>query len=348
MALSLPFKSNPAVDRGVIPVLSIWLALVAGLAFLSPSPAQTVPSAPTARAADDDLVRLGEQLFQSPLFSADESVSCRTCHIPSLGFSGDRPLAIGVAGHVSARRAPSLLGLKDAKSLMWDGRAADLRNQIAIPLESPEMATVWPTALSRLRTDPTVSELAGRAGLASIDRGSALAALAAYVASLDAGNSRFDRYYFNQDTQALTTQEAWGLRLFIRKGRCANCHLVDSRGAPFTDNAFHRTGIGRVEGLYKDRGRAAITGDPVDEGAFKTPGLRGVALRPYLMHDGSVSSLRQAVEHYNERITEGSPMLDERLATLHLTGDEVDAIVAFLGTLTPENAAVAPNSAAVR
>jgi cytochrome c peroxidase len=176
----------------------------------------------------------------------------------------------------------------------------------------------------------------------------ALTALAAYVASLDAGKSRFDRYYFDQDTQALTTQEAWGLRLFIRKGRCANCHLVDSRGAPFTDNAFHRTGIGRLEGSYKDRGRAAITGDPADEGAFKTPGLRGVALRPCLMHDGSVSSLREAVEHYNERINEGSPNLDERLAPLHLTSDEVDAIVAFLGTSIPENAAGALNSAAVR
>jgi cytochrome c peroxidase len=81
-----------------------------------------------------------------------------------------------------------------------------------------------------------------------------------------------------------------------------------------------------------------VTRNPADEGAFKTPGLRGVALRPYLMHDGSMTSLRQVIEHYSRPDRAASPNLDERLKPLFLAPDEVDAIVAFLGAITPEDA----------
>ena len=335
-------RSRCGSSRAITILAAIALSLIA----CSGAPAQVAPTA--AGSADNDLVLLGEQLFRSPLFSRDASVSCTTCHIPALGFSGGRPLAIGVSGYVSGRRAPSLLDLRDTKDLMWDGRAHDLRSQAAIPLESPEMATLWPTAVARLRADPTIAELAQRAGLIAIDRESSLTALAAYVASLSAGTSRFDRYYYSQESSALTTQEAWGLRLFVRKAHCSSCHLVDGRRAPFTDNAFHATGIGGTAGAFADRGRAAISGNPADEGAFRTPSLRGVALRPYLMHDGSITSLRQAVEYYNRGISDRPSKVDDRLTPLHLTHEEIDAIVAFLGSLTPESSINPASSPTVR
>src|SRR5262249_30635208 len=89
-------------------------------------------------------------------------------------------------------------------------------------------------------------------------------------------------------------------------------------------------------GRFADRGRAGVTGKPADEGAFKTPGLRGVALRPYLMHDGSITSLKQAVEHYNAIGTKRIPNLDERLKPLFLPSDEIAAIGPFLHALPPE------------
>jgi cytochrome c peroxidase len=313
-------------------VMLLFLVILAARTFVQGSSPN-----PTEDAAGKALVSLGEQLFRSPLLSGDGSVSCRTCHIPAFGYSGDRPLAVGVAGYVSSRRAPSLLGLRHAKNLMWDGRAPDLRTQAAIPLESPEMAIVWPVALSRLRADRTIADMFERADMPSIDRQSSLNALAAYVASLDAKESRFDRYYYGHEEEALSQQEILGLRLFTHKAHCAGCHLLNGLGAPFTDDAFHAMGIGCAAGSCADRGRAAISGSPADEGAFKTPGLRAVALRPYLMHDGSISSLRGAVERYNRGIPRGLDKLDGRLGPLYLTGDEVDAIVAFLGALTPEN-----------
>jgi cytochrome c peroxidase len=287
---------------------------------------------------ESELVPLGEYLFRSPALSLDGSVSCQTCHIPALGFSGNRPLPIGVAGYTSSRRAPALLGLRHAKHLMWDGRAPDLRSQVAIPLESPEMAIDWPLSLSRLRSDPLIDQIASRAGLRLIDRDLVLRSLASYVASLDAGESRFDRYYFGHQEKALTEQEIFGFRLFVHKARCSSCHLVNAIEAPFTDDAFHATGIGCRNAYCVDHGRA-INGNPGDEAAFKTPSLRGVALRPYLMHDGSIASLREAVERYNRGPRLKAALVDDRLGPLYLSADEVNAIVAFMGTLTPINLA---------
>jgi cytochrome c peroxidase len=283
-------------------------------------------------ASQTGIIALGRLLFNSPLLSRDGTVSCATCHIKAFGFSGDRPLAVGVAGFVSNRRAPALLGLGRASHLMWDGRAPDLRSQAALPLESPEMAVRWPEALARLRDDAMVTAAARQTGRAVIERDIVLDALAAFVASLQPGESRFDRYFLGRDSTALTSQELLGLRLFTHKAHCNNCHLLNGLDTTFTDGAFHAMGIGCRAATCPDAGRAAITGIAADQGAFKTPGLRAVALRPYLMHDGSITSLKAAVERYNRGIETGAP---DRLPPLHLTSDEVDALVSFLGALTP-------------
>jgi cytochrome c peroxidase len=309
-------------------------AILAAVALAEPRGASALPlDRPTPAA----LVLIGERLFKSPLLSADGTVSCSTCHIASLGFSGDRPLPVGVGGYIGRRRAPALLGLRDAKALMWDGRAASLPAQVVMPLEGKEMAISWPAALSRLDAGPGVLRLFEDTHVARLDRETVIDALAAYVASLDAGSSRFDRFFYGGDRNALTSQEAWGLRLFVRKAGCATCHLLNGEAAPFTDGSIHVTGFGRTS-TPRDRGRADVTGDPADVGAFKTPGLRAVALRPYLMHDGSMASLRQVVERYNRPDRVAFPNLDERLTPLFLAREEVDAIVAFLGALTPEDA----------
>lgn len=326
---------KPVWRVGVRCRLTLRFAIFFGVAIALLPIATNSMSRATAGHSSPALVSLGEQLFRSLLLSRDGSTSCQTCHIPALGFSGDRPLATGVAGFVSSRHAPSLLGLGDATFLMWDGRAADLRNQATFPLESPEMAIDWPVTLQRLNSDETTRKFVAGFGAADIDRDLVLDALAAYVASLVPGESRFDRYNLRRDQRALTSQELVGFRLFTHKARCSGCHLVNGQHAPFTDGNFHATGVGCRAGSCSDAGRAAITGNQSDTAAFKTPGLRGVALRRYLMHDGSISSLRAAVERYNRGIK--TPALDGRLGPLYLTADEVDAIVAFLGALTPEN-----------
>jgi cytochrome c peroxidase len=205
------------------------------------------------------------------------------------------------------------------------------------------MAIDWSATFSRLAADSSIRQAQQAVGLDSLDRDICLDALAAYVASLAAGESRFDRYFYEHDSQALSQQEILGLRLFTHKARCSGCHLVSGLSASFTDDAFHATGVGCESGACRDHGRAAVNGDPADDGAFKTPSLRGAGLRPYLMHDGSILSLRAAVERYNRGIKSAPGVRDGRLGPLYLTADEVSAIVAFLHSLTPDSFVSPPN-----
>lgn len=299
------------------------------------------PGQPPAVEAQERTLRLaalGHVLFRSADLSSDGSVSCSTCHVPSLGFSGAQALATGVGGYAAGRHAPGLLGLRAEGPFMWDGRAANLPAQIPMPLESPEMNIDWLQSLRALNDDAQVRPLIRTAGLERLDRDTVIQALAAYLTALEARPSRFDRYYYGHDATALSAQEAWGLRLFVRKGRCSTCHLLDATSAPLTNGAFHATGIGFVAGVQLDPGRARVTGETADLGKFKTPSLRNVALRRFFMHDGSLATLGAVVQHYNAGGRRDAPNLDPRLRPLHLDRAEVEAIVAFLGALTSEGA----------
>ena len=103
-----------------------------------------------------------------------------------------------------------------------------------------------------------------------------------------------------------------------------------------TDHNFHSTGIGFADGKYTDDGRFEVTKNEADRGAFKTPTLRNVALRPYFMHDGSLKSLREVIEYYNRGGNRGAPNLDGRIQPLYLTETEIKEMLAFLGTLNSE------------
>lgn len=295
---------------------------------------------PAAEAQERTLrfAALGHVLFRSADLSSDSSVSCSTCHVPSLGLSGAQALATGVGGYAAGRHAPGLLGLRAEGPFMWDGRAANLSAQIPMPLESPEMNIDWPRSLRALNDDAEVVPLIRAAGLERLDRDTVIQVLATYLTALETRPSRFDRYYYGHDAAALSAQEAWGLRLFVRKGQCLTCHLLDATAAPLTDGAFHATGIGFVGGVQLDPGRARVTGEAADLGKFKTPSLRNVALRRFFMHDGSLATLEAVVQHYNAGGRRDAPNLDPRLRPLHLDRAEVEAVVAFLGTLTAESA----------
>lgn len=286
-------------------------------------------------ASGHGLEAIGEYLFHSKRLSADNTVSCESCHVPKLGYSGDRPLAVGYLGYQSNRRAPTLLGASNSSALMWDGRALTLETQVVIPLEGPEMRVDWREALRALSEEAGFQERLKAARRSVIDRGIAISALAAYVRTINGGYTRFDKFYGHDDANALTAQEQLGFRLFLRKASCASCHLANAGTTSFTDGGFHVTGVGQTN----DKGRGAITGRAEDDRAFKTPTLRSVSLRPFLMHDGGMTSLRQVVEYYNTIDRSKTPGLDPRLKPLLLSDAEIDAIVAFLKTLTPDEAA---------
>jgi cytochrome c peroxidase len=279
----------------------------------------------------------GEFLFNSDLLSDSRSVSCSSCHISRLDFADLRPLALGVDGQVGRRRTPPLFNLYNAEALMLDGRAAGIEDQIHIPLESPaEMRIDWSASLGWLQDRPETLRLLSGVPGTKLDRDLVISSLAAYVGTLVAGNSPFDRYYFGHDEGAIDQQAQDGFRLFVRKGRCSGCHQVTGESALLTDDSFHSTGIGFADGAYRDEGRFEVTGNPADKGLFRTPSLRNVTLRPYFMHDGSLKSLREVIDYYNRGGNRGAPNLDGRIQPLYLSEEEILAMLAFLGTLNSE------------
>lgn len=272
--------------------------------------------APESNPLTLEKVALGQQLFFDKRLSRDESLACASCHDPAHGFTDARPVAIGVFGRRGSRRVPTLLNRGYGASFFWDGRVRTLEEQVLQPIVNPlEMDLPLEEAVARLRPKVnTVEELSH--------------VLASYVRTILSGDSPYDRYLAG-DRAALSALELEGLRLFRGKANCAACHL----GPNLTDELFHNTGIGFGNGTFADAGRFQVTRDPRDRGAFKTPTLRGVAERAPYMHDGSLATLEEVIEHY-DRGGIANPNLDEEIRLLRLTPEEKRALAAFLSALT--------------
>lgn len=288
-------------------------------------------------------VRLGRWLFYDARLSSDQTVSCATCHRPDYAFSQPEPRPIGVGGQRGRRRTPSIINLAarttlpdqpdPGPSFFWDGRATSLEAQVLMPIAEPtEMGMSHPAMINRL------SEVAGYRkyfleafGSNTITGEQVASALSDYVRTRVSGNAPYDRWAYGRDGKAMSVQQQQGSEIFFFKGNCAGCHA----GFNFSDGRFYNIGIG-LDAATKtpvDPGRAAISHQPRDRGAFKTPGLREVALHPPYMHDGSLATLRDVVEFYNRG---GVPKLNGRIRPLGLSNEEMDALVAFLHALNGE------------
>ena len=268
---------------------------------------------PAANPLTPEKVNLGRQLFFGTMLSADRVVSCATCHDPNKAFADGRATAHGVHGAVGARNTPSLVNAGYGQAFFWDGRAATLEEQVLGPIFSPKEMGLTEAALQR-QTGLTSAVVAD--------------ALASYVRTIRSGDSRYD-WYISGQTEVLTPIEKTGLDLFRGKGRCGRCH----RGTNFTDEQFHNTGVGWQNGRFTDEGRFAVSGDPSDHGAFKTPTLREIAHTAPYMHDGSIATLEDVVEFYSQG-GRSNPELDQRMRPIRFTPDEKQALVAFLKTLS--------------
>ncbi|HEY8162167.1 MAG TPA: cytochrome c peroxidase [Methylocystis sp.] len=324
-----------------------------------------LPPAPAAVTGSPAMQKLGERLFFDRSLSANGTLSCAMCHIPSQGFTSNQSaLSIGMEGRSLRRNAPSLYNVVFKRFLFHDGRETDLAAQVWGPLLArDEMgnAGIGPL-LERLRKDPVYGPSFDAAfpgeGVTMITLGRAIAA---YEATLLRANSRFDRAFFGGDKTALTVQEWQGYEVFSSKGGCASCHLIGSDSALFTDQSWHDTGVAfarrdveaavKVElapgvvkevhlsaigldqtGTGNDVGRFEVTNDPADRWAYTTPTLRGVNDTWPYMHDGSLKTLEEVVDFY-DRGGGANPALDDKIKPLGLTAEEKAALVAFLKTL---------------
>lgn len=274
------------------------------------------------------VVALGRKLFFDPVLSRDSSLACASCHLPDRAFTDGRSVSEGVDGRRGTRNVPTIVNRAWGEAFFWDGRIGTLEEQVLQPIISPdEMDLSVRSALDRLATRAEYRHRFRQVFGREVGRAELAAALAAYVRSIRAGDSRFDRV-IDGDPTALNELEQRGLELFQSRARCTRCHF----GALLTDESFHNTGVAWRHGLPADSGRALVTGRPEDVGAFKTPTLREVPRTAPYMHDGSLTTLEEVVDFY-DRGGHPNPYLDDRIRPLDLGEEDKAALVAFLHTL---------------
>jgi cytochrome c peroxidase len=293
-------------------------------------------------------VRLGRWLFYDARLSADGTISCGSCHEPAHAFSEPTPHSTGIRRQEGTRKAPPLVNTAFPvyPVWFWDGRAGSLQEQAKGPMANPiEMGAthqgVVATVAGLAGYRPYFAEAFGDPGV-DIDR--VAEALAAYEATRLSGNSKVDRFDAG-DEAALSPAERRGRDLFFGRAACNQCHL----GPGYTDGRFHNLGVGwrapppgaPPEDGFADKGRFAVTGDPKDLGAFKTPSLRDCSRHAPFMHDGSVATLREAVELY-WRGGVANPWLSERMGEVGFRRCDIDDLVAFLEALDGEGYQDAP------
>jgi cytochrome c peroxidase len=362
------------------------------LASLGPLPAD-----PSNRFADDARApALGERLFSDTRLSGNDKVSCATCHLPHRDFQDGTPLAHGVG--TTARRTMPVAGTAHGAWFFWDGRTDSQWSQALGPLESavehggtrtqyastigahyraeyeavfgplpsldglpaqagPVADTAWRSAWSRIP--------AARQGDISRVYANIGKAIAAFERRIEPVPTRFDRYVdaelagrAHDSTSSLSADEIAGLKLFVGKANCVNCH----NGARLTDDHFHNTGVpvsslvaavdsGRAVGVrqaiaaefactskYSDAKEddcaelrfAATEGEELVR-AYKTPSLRGVADRAPYMHAGQLATLSEVIDHYDR--APKAPFGHSELKPLKLSAKERRQIEAFLRTL---------------
>ena len=292
-----------------------------GLDLYLPVPADSLMST--------ERVALGRTLFFDPILSRDRRLACAGCHDPERAFTDGRARSVGVFGRVGSRSVPTLVNRGYGRFFFWDGRTSSLEDQVLRPIEDPlEMDLPLRDVVTRLRRNREYSArfqtLFGRipthVDLATV--------LASYVRTILSGNSPFDRH-MNGEPRALSEQALDGLRLFRGKGNCTACHV----GPTVTDGDFHNTGVAWRGGELLDQGRYQVTGKEEERGAFKTPTLRNVERTAPYMHDGSLATLEDVIEHY-DRGGNPNPTLDTEIRPLQLTSDEKQALIAFLRALS--------------
>lgn len=324
------------------------------------------PDSPITR----EKIALGRKLFFDRRLSGNNTFSCAMCHVPEQGFtSNEMATSIGVEGRTVRRNAPTLYNVGYARFLFHDGRESALEQQIWGPmLAENEMAN--PSigfVIDKLKGAGEYPELFRAAYGRGPDMINIGNAIASYQRTLNSADSRFDRWLYGGDRDALSDAGKRGFDLFTGKAQCAACHRIEKDYALFSDNQFHDTGIGFRRTMEKgakelrlqvapgvflkvdteafrsvaapepnDLGRYEITRLPQDRWKYKTPTLRNVALTAPYMHDGSLPSLRSVVEFYNQGGT-AHETLDPLIKPLALTDPEINDLVAFLESLTGDN-----------
>ena len=291
-------------------------------------------------------VELGRYLFYEKLLSGDNTMSCASCHSPQNSFSDNDQFSDGIDGILGTRHSMALINLGWEDYFFWDGRATSLEQQILEPVPNPiEMHQSWKNTVSKLSADMTYRNRFFRAfGTSNIDSTQVAKAIAQFLRTMVSSNSKYDVMYKYINGQALTSNESqilatvdaeeWaGYDLFksLNGADCFHCH----NGPLMRVKKFSNNGL---DAVITDLGRGGVTGNPNDNGKFKVPTLRNIALTAPYMHDGRFATLDEVIEQYSTGV-HPSLTIDPLIEYANQGGVQLDAqekllLKKFLMTLT--------------
>jgi len=313
-------------------------------------------------------IELGRKLYFDLHLSKDGTVACATCHDVAKGFTDQRPVSEGIGDQLGRRNAPTTLNALFFQEFFLDGRAPSLEEQAKLPIVNPiEMGQPSGDAVVKaIAGDPAYPQLFQKAYGRPPNYDDIGRAIAAFERTLVFLGSPFDRFLAG-DPQAISDQAKQGWVLFNGKARCMSCHALNPSNPIGTDNRFHNIGVAARHQNFRDLakkalqtlaqtkgkagleaidhlaletdmselGRFMVTKDRSDIGGFKTLQLRNVGVTPPYMHDGSLQTLWDVLDHYNKG-GEANPFLDGGIEPLALTESEIDAVVALLFSMTDD------------
>jgi cytochrome c peroxidase len=293
-------------------------------------------------------VQLGRMLFYEKRLSGDNTMSCAACHTSETSFTDPNQYSVGIDGIPGTRNSMPLVNMGWQKFFFWDGRAKTLEEQILEPVPNPvEMHQSWKNAVAKLDADVKYRNMFFRAfGEEGIDSIKVSKAIAQFLRTMISGQSKYDimykyenSYTLNSEEQAIlstVTVEEWaGYDLFksLNGADCFHCH----NGPLMQVHKFSNNGL---DATFTDLGRGAVTNNPNDNGKFKVPTLRNIALTAPYMHDGRFATLDEVIEHYSSGINQSStidPLIEFAFqGGVQLDSYEKSLLKKFLLTLTDE------------
>lgn len=271
---------------------------------------------------------LGKKLFYDNVLSIDSTLNCGSCHKAELSFSDDVAFSKGVKDRDGVRNSPSLANIGYHPYFTREGGVPTLEQQVLVPLqEHNEFDFNIVLAGERIAQDSVYVAMSQKAYNRAPDYYVITRALANFERSLISDNSYFDQYHFDAQTDALSNSQKRGMALFYsEKTNCSKCHS----GPNFTDYSFENNGLYEI---YPDEGRRRLTQLDADEGLFKVSSLRNVEVTGPYMHDGSINTLAEVIEHYNSG-GKDHPNKSKFIRSLNLTSQEKEDLLAFLLSLT--------------
>ncbi len=286
-----------------------------------------------------DGIELGRHLFYDNILSADNTMSCSSCHLPKGSFTDNLAVSLGIDGIAGKRSSMSLLnvGFYD-NGLFWDGRSQTLEDQALLPVEDEiELHNSWNVIVPKLKESELYKPLFRKAfGIKKVDeinKELAAKAIAQFERSIVSFESKFDQ--FLQGKVFLDDDELYGFEMYIdapdvTDAQCAHCHNLPL----MTSNDYFNNGLQEANTFddFADKGLGAITVS-TQNGFFRAPTLRNIELSAPYMHDGSLLTLDEVIEHYASG-GKHSPSKDPLLDDIHLTEYDKQALKKFLLSLT--------------